>query len=144
MSTVPISNKAIHQGHNIKRFREMMGIKQEALAMELGDDWNQKKVSRLEEKEIVEADILRQVAAILKVPEDVIKNFDEENAIFNIQHNYEGSNIGANNALNSTFSFNPINKLFELFEENKKLYERLLASEREKLDFFKDAIANKK
>jgi len=28
----------IHQGRNIKRFREMMGIKQEALAHELGED----------------------------------------------------------------------------------------------------------
>lgn len=30
--------KKIHQGRNIKRFREMLGIKQEALAFELGDD----------------------------------------------------------------------------------------------------------
>ena len=35
--------KKIHQGRNIKRFREVLGIKQEALAFEVGDDWNQKK-----------------------------------------------------------------------------------------------------
>jgi hypothetical protein len=34
--------KTIHQGRNVKRFREMLGLK-EALAFELGDDWNQKK-----------------------------------------------------------------------------------------------------
>jgi len=28
----------IHQGRNIKRFREMLGIKQEMLAHELGED----------------------------------------------------------------------------------------------------------
>ncbi|HEX5551646.1 MAG TPA: hypothetical protein VFX43_00265 [Chitinophagaceae bacterium] len=33
----------IHEGHNVKRFREMLGIKQEALAFDLGDDWTQKK-----------------------------------------------------------------------------------------------------
>jgi len=44
----------IHQGRNVKRFREMLGIKQEALALDLGDDWNQKKVSLLEQKEIIE------------------------------------------------------------------------------------------
>jgi hypothetical protein len=33
----------IHQGKNVKRFREMLGIKQEALAFDLGNDWNQKK-----------------------------------------------------------------------------------------------------
>jgi DNA-binding XRE family transcriptional regulator len=36
-------SKTIHQGRNIKRFREMLGIKQEALAHELGEDWSQKK-----------------------------------------------------------------------------------------------------
>jgi len=34
----------IHQGRNVKRFREMLGIKQEALAFDLGNDWNQKKI----------------------------------------------------------------------------------------------------
>ncbi|MDV4119611.1 transcriptional regulator, partial [Elizabethkingia anophelis] len=55
-------NKKIHQGRNIKRFREMLGIKQDALAYELGEDWNQKKISLLEQKESVEKDILEQVA----------------------------------------------------------------------------------
>lgn len=40
-----MTTKNIHQGRNIKRFREMLGIKQEALAFELGEDWNQKKIS---------------------------------------------------------------------------------------------------
>lgn len=35
--------KTIHQGRNIKRFREMLGVKQEALVIEPGEDWNQKK-----------------------------------------------------------------------------------------------------
>lgn len=58
-------NKKIHQGRNIKRFREILGIKQDALAYELGEDWNQKKISLLEQKESVEKDILEQVAKIL-------------------------------------------------------------------------------
>lgn len=43
----------IHQGRNVKRFREMLGIKQEALAYALGEDWNQKKVSLLEQKDAI-------------------------------------------------------------------------------------------
>ena len=35
--------KTIHQGRNVKRFREMFGMKQDALADILGHDWNQKK-----------------------------------------------------------------------------------------------------
>ncbi len=81
MIDTAMQNKKIHQGRNIKRFREMLGIKQEALAFELGDDWNQKKISLLEQKEIVESDVLAQVAQILKVPAEAIENFDEEQAI---------------------------------------------------------------
>lgn len=40
----------IHEGRNIKRFMEILGMKQEALAFELGEDWTQKKVSQLEDK----------------------------------------------------------------------------------------------
>jgi hypothetical protein len=43
-----------------------------------------------------------------------------------------GANVG------HQFNFNPIEKLVELFEENKNLYERLLASEKEKVDLLKD------
>lgn len=38
---VSINDKQVHEGKNVKRIREMLGIKQEALAFELGDDWNQ-------------------------------------------------------------------------------------------------------
>ncbi len=38
----------IHEGRNVKRFREMMGVKQDTLAADLGDDWNQQKISLLE------------------------------------------------------------------------------------------------
>ena len=71
------NNSTIHQGRNIKRFREMLGIKQEAFAFELGDDWSQKKVSLLEAKEAIEPAILQQVSAVLKIPVEAIENFDE-------------------------------------------------------------------
>ena len=135
MSTVADTPKNIHQGRNVKRFREMLGFKQEALAYELGEDWNQKRVSLLEAKETIEEDVLAQVAAILKVPVEAIKNFDEEKAIHNIQNNYDNAVIHGGPTVN--YNFNPIEKLIELFEENKKLYERLLASEREKVEMLK-------
>ena len=34
------SNPKIHEGRNLKRFREMLGIKQDVLAFELGEEWN--------------------------------------------------------------------------------------------------------
>ena len=126
--------KNIHQGSNVKRFREMLGLKQEALAIALGEEWSQKRISLLESKEVIDDEILSQVAEILKVPVEAIKNFDEEKAIFNIQNNYENSH---NKGANYQYNFNPIEKWVEVIEENKKLYERLLASEREKIEILK-------
>ncbi len=130
-------NKTVHQGRNIKRFREMLGIKQETLAWELGEEWSQKRVSMLEQKDEIEQDILDQVAKALNVPAEAIKNFDEEKAIFNIQNNYDNANQNVN------YQFNPIDKLFQVIEENKALYERLLQSEREKVEIFQKVVEGK-
>lgn len=118
----------------------MLGLKQEALAIALGDDWTQKRISLLESKEIIEPEMLSEVAKALKVPEEAIKNFDEEKAIYNIQNNYEGSQNNNGPISNyGTMNFNPIEKVVELFEENKRLYvekiellERLLQAEKDK------------
>lgn len=128
-----------HEGQNLKRFREMLGIKQETLAFELGEDWNQKKVSLIESKEKIEAGALTEIAKVLNMPEAAIKNFDEETAIFNIQKSYENSYVAV-----LPSKFNPIDKLLETMDaltllhlENKHLYERLLESEREKVSLLR-------
>ncbi|WP_343625634.1 helix-turn-helix transcriptional regulator [Flavobacterium lindanitolerans] len=120
-------NKKIHQGRNIKRFREMLGIKQDALAYELGDDWNQKKISLLEQKESVEKDILEQVAKILKVPTEAIENFDEEQVVNIISNTVNNSDNASGNSLYNYYpTFNPIDKVVELYDEKIALYERML------------------
>lgn len=124
MSYTDMQNKKIHQGRNIKRFREMLGIKQEALAFELGDDWNQKKISLLEQKETVESDILAQVAQILKVPAEAIENFDEEQAINIIANTFNDEAFIGNSG--GTYQINPIGKIVQLHEEKIALYERML------------------
>ncbi|HFK5569293.1 TPA: helix-turn-helix domain-containing protein [Elizabethkingia meningoseptica] len=122
-------NKKIHQGRNIKRFREMLGIKQEALAFELGDDWNQKKISLLEQKESVEKDILEQVAKILKVPTEAIENFDEEQAVNIISNTFTSNDTSTLNAINIQPTFNPLDKMVELYErmlqQQKEMIEKL-------------------
>lgn len=132
-----------HHGRNIKRFREMFGLKQEAFAIELGGDWSQKKVSRLEENEVVDDDILRKVAEVLKVPVDAIKSFDEQAAVtyFNTFNDSSVNHLIANYG---TYNLNPIEKLAELVEENKKLYERLLIAEKEKAALLEKLLESKK
>jgi len=128
----------IHQGRNVKRFREMLGIKQEALAMELGSDWNQKKISLLEQKESIEPELLQQVATVLKVPVQAIENFDEQAAVSIISNTFNDSSIL--NGINYNPTFNPVDKWVTALEENKKLYERLLQSEREKVELMQKII----
>ena len=115
-------NEKIHHGRNIKRFREMMGIKQEALAHELGADWSQKKISLLEQKEEVEEELLRQVGEILRIPVEAFQNFDEEQAITVISSTFNDNSSVVNN--NPTF--HPIDKIVQLHEEKIALYERML------------------
>lgn len=115
----------IHQGRNVKRFREMLGIKQEALAFDLGNDWNQKKISMLEQKDRIEDDILNQISDALKIPVEAFQNFDEEQAI-NVISNTFGEHAFSNSFNYGTINFHPIEKLVSLHEEKIALYERML------------------
>jgi len=115
----------IHQGRNVKRFREMLGIKQEALALDLGDDWNQKKISLLEQKETIENQLLEKISEVLKIPVEAFQNFDEEQAV-NVIANTFGEHAFSNSFNYGTINFHPIEKLVSLHEEKIALYERML------------------
>ncbi|TWP26226.1 XRE family transcriptional regulator [Apibacter muscae] len=131
--------KNIHQGRNIKRFREMLGIKQEALAWELGEDWNQKKISLLEQKDQVEDKVLEKIAEILKVPAEAIKNFDDElaiNVISNTINNNDNATMTNPAVLNYQPSFNPVDKMVEL-------YERMLQQQKEMIEKLEKLIQEK-
>lgn len=49
----------IYQGRNVKRFREMLGIEQEVLRFNFGEDRSQKKISLLEQKNRIEDTLLK-------------------------------------------------------------------------------------
>ena len=133
-----MTEKTIHEGRNVKRIREILGIKQDALAMELG--LSQQAISALEQKEALDKDMLEKVAKALKVPTEAIKSFSEETAI-----NVISSTFNDNAAIvNNNPIFNPLDKLMEALEENKKLYERLLQTEREKVALLEKFLAEKK
>ena len=118
-----IMEQKIHQGRNVKRFREMLGIKQEALAFDLGDDWNQKKISMLEQKDIIEDDILNQISNSLKIPVEAFQNFDEEQAVNVIANTFTNNDSAIGFVINN---YNPIEKVIQLHEEKIALYERML------------------
>lgn len=136
-----------HLGRKISRIREFKGIKQETLAIELGI--TQQAVSKLEQSEKIDEDKLLQIAQILGVTVDAIKNFSEESTLnfFNDIHDNDfteskNSNIGSSSHTNNyDCTFNPLDKLIESQEENRKLYERLLAAEKEILQVEREKTA---
>lgn len=113
----------IHEGRNVKRIREILGIKQDALALELG--LSQQAVSALEQREKIDDKILDDVAKILNVPTAAIQNMSDDSTT-NYFNSFSGNSVnnGAVFAFNSTFK--PIEKMVER-------YEALLKSEREKI-----------
>ncbi|WP_082482318.1 helix-turn-helix transcriptional regulator, partial [Chryseobacterium sp. Leaf394] len=117
---------------NVKRFREMLGIKQEALAFDLGEEWNQKKISMLEQKDVIEDDLLKAISNALKIPVEAFQNFDEEQAVNIIANTFDNGSIL--NGINHNPTFHPIEKLVQLHEEKIALYERMLKEKDEMMD----------
>ncbi len=133
------ATKPNHIGRKISRIRELRGMKQEALAMELGI--SQQSVSLIEQSETIEDDKLEQVAKVLGVTAEAIKNFSDE-AVFNIIGNT------VTNHDNSSFfayqpTFNPIDKIIEQSEKIEELYKKLLLAEKEK-NAYLEKLLNKK
>ncbi|MCT3921667.1 XRE family transcriptional regulator [Elizabethkingia anophelis] len=99
----------------------MLGIKQEVLDFGLGDDGNQKKVSLLEQKEIIEDPLLKRISEVLKISVEAFQNFDDEQAINIISSTFNDNAIGV--IVNNN---NPIEKIIQLHEEKMALYECML------------------
>ena len=142
-------NHKVHEGRNIKRFREMLGIKQDALAFDL--NMSQQAISLLEQKETIDTPLLQKISALLKIPVEAIQNFDEEHAVNIIANTVNTVN---DNATGQVFQINPtINtseKWMEALEEIKKLneekialYERMLKEKDEMMARLEKLINNR-
>ncbi|MBW2963054.1 helix-turn-helix domain-containing protein [Mesonia aestuariivivens] len=132
--------KPSHIGRKISRIRELRGMKQETLAAELGI--SQQSVSSLEQSERVEDEKLEQVAKILGVTKEGIENFSEE-AMVNYFNTFNEKVSSSNFGHHNTCTFNPLDKLMESVDENKKLYERLLEAEKEKVAYLERLLEKK-
>ncbi len=117
-------------GTKVQLIRKYFGIKQEALASELGI--SQQEYSKIEQQEDIEESTLSEIARALNVSPEIIKNFNVELAIANINYSHTGN---SNPEFENTrvIHVDPIDKIVEL-------YERLLNSEREKIELLKNTI----
>ena len=124
--TIPQASKEVHHGRNVKRFREMFGIKQDILADLI--EASQQTVSRYEAQKELDEDTLNKIAKALNIPAEAIKKFDEESAVNFISNTFtlnEQSVVYQNN-------FNPVEKIMQLYGEKIELYERLLKPSKKK------------
>ena len=135
MSTL---SKPNHIGRKISRIRELRDMKQEALAQALGI--SQQTVSTIENSETIDDEKLTEIAKVLGVTVEAIKNFSEE-AVLNIIGNTY--NVDNSSAVNYGCTFNPLDKLMQAHEEQIKLYERLLQAEKDKIEYLEKIIKGK-
>ena len=129
MSTL---SKPNHIGRKISRIRELRDMKQEALAYALG--MSQQSISIIENSETVDEEKLKAIAEVLGVSAEGIKNFSEE-AVLNIIGNTINNHDNAS-SFNYSCTFNPLDKMVELFE-------RLVQAEKDKVEYLEKLLKGK-
>lgn len=126
-----------HLGYNVKRLREILGVKQEDLAERM--HLTQQSVSKLENKEDIDNETLERIANAMNIPSEAIKNFTDEGAIHIMSNNFSDNSTAYNN-----FQINnPIERIIQLYEEKVELYERMLESEKEKVALLEELLRDK-
>ena len=121
--------KAPHIGRKIVRIRELKGMKQETLASMIGV--SQQTISRIEQSEEVDQKRLMQIAKALEVSVEAILNFNED-AVINHMNNIHNNHDSSVNAV-IYYQLSPIEKIVEL-------YERLLESERKRIELLEQQL----
>ena len=111
-------------------------MKQDVLATSLG--LSQQAISQLEQKEVLDGPVLQKVSKVLGVSEEAIKNFNEDAAIHIIANTINNHDQSA--VINYYPTFNPIDKIVELYDEKAVLYERMLTMEREKCELLQKLL----
>jgi transcriptional regulator with XRE-family HTH domain len=134
----------IHEGRNIKRMRERMGIKQLRLANDLG--LTQQAMSAIENRERLDTDLIEKVAKAMNTTPEEIRNYDEDTFVYNVQNNYDNAQATTSNS-NIKCTFNTGEQLINALEENRRLVdkltdvlERFIQSEKESKDMLQKMI----
>lgn len=141
--------KNVHQGSNVRKLRNIMGIKQSSLAERLGT--TQQKVSRIESQRVIEKDTLIQIANILNVSPKIIEELDENPLSIVIENNHFETGYGSignlgiiqNDQNNENTINNPLDKIMELNKQATDLFERMLAVEKEKSALLEQLLKEK-
>lgn len=138
--------KNVHQGHNVRRIRMALGVKQETLAREL--NLTQQAVSLIEQKKTIEPAMLQKIAKCLNIEPALIEELEDDPVSILVENNnFESGSVG-NIALGQDVSdfnntYHPADKILELCNEKTALYERMLQIEKEKVDYLEQLLKKK-
>lgn len=128
--------KKSNHGANVRRWREWRNINQDVLAEQIGV--SQATLSSYEKKEKLEQEILDKIAKALEIPVEAITELEQGTSI-NI---YSGT--WQDNAITNQYTFNPIEKIVELYDDKIALYERMLKEKDEAISLLHDVLKDKK
>jgi transcriptional regulator with XRE-family HTH domain len=128
------ATKPKHIGRNISRIRELRGMKQETLAIAIGV--SQQSVSNIEASETIDEEKLQAIAQVLGVSTEAIKNYSDETVLNIISNTFTSHDSSTINAINIQPNFNPLDKVVEL-------YERLVQTEKDKVEYLEKLLKAK-
>ena len=119
-------SRKTHYGQNIKRLRDILGIKQDTIAFAL--DMTQQNFSHLEQRSDIDYETLKKIAEIMKIPVEAIENFSDDGVI-----NIISSSLHDNSG---SMFFNPLEKVIEL-------YDKVIKSKDEEIAFLRNLLEKK-
>lgn len=122
--SIAFQEEKIHEGKNLKRIREIMGLKQDVLGHNCPSQFSQQRISEFEKQWTIEEPALEELAEALGVSIEFIRSFNEERAIYNIQTNRDfRENATAHHNYQPTFNYQDPKEitplLLKLIEEDK-------------------------
>ncbi|MDR1729783.1 MAG: helix-turn-helix transcriptional regulator [Prevotellaceae bacterium] len=143
------TDKKKDHGANVKRWREWRGMKQEVLAEQVG--MSQANLSYYEKKAKIEQEVLEKLAQALGIPVKAITELDENLPINIITNTFNGEVTGAgavgsgtNNVENYQPTYNPFDKIAELYNEKDALYERMLKEKESVIKLLQEIVKERK
>ena len=125
------TRQPLGMGEKVARVRKLRRIKQEYLAEKL--NISQAQISNIEQQEEIEDELLDQIAAILGVPVDFIKTFDEDRVTNNINSVYDiHDNELKDNATNNFIAHQSNNhNTYNYYTKGDELQEQLKQAQAE-------------
>ncbi len=130
--------KKSNHGANVRRWREWRGINQDVLAEQIGV--SQATFSGYEKKDKLEQDTLDKIAKALDIPTEAITELEQGTAI-NI---YSGTWNDHAISTNYNPTFNPLDKVVELYDEKIALYERMLKEKESVIELLQEVMNSKR